>query len=174
MQNEALRAIAGLTASCPVDFLHLETGIEPIRDRFAKNNKLMRERHLRMPQDDPRIQLMEKKATVKLKTRQGLRHATESYPEEANFDRATTKSMYPPWRVTRPVFDKVPLEKKDGVEERMCWPAGKYCSSYGAECVAFLRALEWAEENHVMSVAICTDSLSLHQALERDDWRTGG
>ena len=46
----------------------------------------------------------------------------------------------------------------------MCWAAGKYCSSYGAECVAFLRALEWAEENHVMSVA-------LHQALERDDWR---
>ena len=219
VQNEALRAIAGLTASCPVDFLHLETGIEPIRDRFEKNNKLMRERHLRMPQDDPRRQLMEKKATVKLKTRQGLRHATESYPEEANFDRATTKSMYPPWRITRLVFDKVPLEKKkeeytdeelrrmteekieglwaetvmytdgstsgkqenggaglyvqrqDGVEESMCWAAGKYCSSYGAECVAFLRALEWAEENHVMSVAICTDSLSLHQALERDDWR---
>lgn len=219
VQNEALRAIAGLTASCPVDFLHLETGIEPIRDRFAKNNKLMRERHLRMPQDDPRRQLMEKKATVKLKTRQGLRHATESYPAEANFDRATTRSMYPPWRTTRLVFDKVPLEKKkeeyteeelkrrteekieglwaevvmytdgstsgtqerggaglyvqrqDGAEERLCWAAGKYCSSYGSECVAFLRALEWAEENHVMSIAICTDSLSLHQALQRDDWR---
>ena len=55
---------------------------------------------------------MEKKATLKLKTRLGLRHVTESYPEEANFDRATTKSMYPPWRVTRLVFDKVPLEKK--------------------------------------------------------------
>ena len=31
--------------------------------------------------------------------------------------------------------------------------------------------LEWAEENQVTSIAICTDSLSLTQALQRDDWR---
>jgi len=220
VQNQALRSIAGVAATCPVDFLHLETGIEPLRDRFEKNNKLMRERYLRMPQNDPRRQLMEKETKVRLKTRQGLRHATEHYPAEANFDRAVTRSMYPPWRNTPLEFDKVALEKKkeeyteeelrrkteekieglwaetvmytdgstsgeqenggaglyvpkqNGDEEvRLCWAAGRYCSSYGAECVAFLRAIEWAEANEKRSIVVCTDSLSLHQALEKDDWR---
>ena len=219
VQNEALRAIAGLAATCPTEFLHLETGIDPLIDRFGKNNQLMRERYLRMPENDARRELMEKKATVKLKTRQGLRHATKDYPVKANFERATTRSFLPPWRGTKLKFDKVSLEKKkeeysedelrrrteekieeleveailytdgstsgtqerggaglyvqrrDGTEEKMFWPAGRYCASYGAECVAFLRALEWAEENQVTPIAICTDSLSLQQALQRDDWR---
>ena len=218
VQNQALRSIAGLAITCPIDFLHLETGIEPFVDRFDKNNKLMRERYLRLPQDDPRRELMEKKATVKLKTRQGLRHATNKYAEEASFDRDVTRPMYPPWRQTTLIFDKVKLEKKEeyskeelkrmteekieglwseivmytdgstndnqenggaglyvtrihGEDVKLCWPAGRYCSSYGAEAVAFLRAIEWAEEHCEKSITICTDSLSLHQALEKDDWR---
>ena len=219
VQNEALRSIADLALTCPVDFLHLETGIDPLQDRFRKNNEMARERHLRMAENDARRQQMEKKATVKLKTRQGLRHATRDYPAEANFERATTRSCLPPWRGTKLKFDRVPLEKKkeeyseeelrrrteekiegleveailytdgstsgtqenggaglyvqrrDGTEEKMSWAAGRYCSSYGAEGVAFLRAIEWAEENQVTPIAICTDSLSLQQALQRDDWR---
>ena len=38
VQNSALRSIAGLSKTCPQDFLHLETGIEPIQDRFQKND----------------------------------------------------------------------------------------------------------------------------------------
>ena len=220
VQNEALRSIAGLTATCPVDFLHLETGIEPLQDRFAKNNRLMRERYMRMPDDDSRKVLMEKQARVRLKTRKGLRHATDEYPGEANFARAVSRPCLPPWRRTKITFDKVPLDKKkseysteelrtrteekikeleaeaviytdgstsgrqenggagmyaqnrrDGTEERLCWPAGRYCASYGAECVAFLKAIEWAEGNELTSIAICTDSLSLQQALESDSWR---
>ena len=220
VQNEALRAIAGLAATCPVEFLHLETGIEPMQDRFRKNNMLMRERYLRLPEEDSRRVLMEKEAPVNLKSRKGLRHATKDYHQQANFARDTSRPFLPSWRSTTIKFDRVQLEKKkneyseaelkarteekiaeldaeaiiytdgstsgrqeyggagayiqnrrDETEERLCWPAGRYCASYGAECVAFLRAVEWAERNGLTSIAVCTDSLSLQQALENDDWR---
>ena len=45
------------------------------------------------------------------------------------------------------------------------------CSSFGAEGVAMLRALEWLEEHPANSTLICTDSLSVHAALEKDDWK---
>ena len=50
------------------------------------------------------------------------------------------------------------------------YPAGSFCSSYTGECVALLRALEWLQQNGGSSL-ICTDSLSLHAALEQNDWR---
>ena len=112
VQNEALRAVAGLTATCPVDFLHLETGIEPLETIFEKNYMLMRERYLSMAPNDPRTELLEKEAPVKLKTRHGLRHATDKYPEKAQFARAETKACPSPWRITKLRFDKFPLDKK--------------------------------------------------------------
>ena len=36
VQNDALRAIVGLTATCPRDFLHLEANVEPLKLRYAK------------------------------------------------------------------------------------------------------------------------------------------
>ena len=220
VQNQALRSIAGLAATCPVDFLHLETGIEPLEDRFRKNNMLMRERYLRLPEEDSRRVLMEKEARVSLKTRRGLRYATRDYEHQANFARSTSRPFLPSWRSTSIRFERVQLEKKkceyeewelkelgdekigqleaeaivytdgstndeqeyggagayiqnrrDDREERLSWPAGIYCSSYGAECVAFLKAVQWAETNGIHSIAVVTDSLSLHQALENDDWR---
>ena len=41
--------------------------------------------------------------------------------------------------------------RRDEMEERLYWPAGRYCASYGAECVALLRAVEWAERNGITS-----------------------
>ena len=37
VQNDALRSVAGLTATYPVDLLHLETNLEPLKDRLKKN-----------------------------------------------------------------------------------------------------------------------------------------
>ena len=34
-----------------------------------------------------------------------------------------------------------------------------------------LRALEWLEEHPAKSTLICTDSLSVHAALEKNDWK---
>ena len=50
------------------------------------------------------------------------------------------------------------------------YPAGRYCSSYGGECVAMLKALEWLQRNPTPSL-ICTDSDSLVSALEENNWK---
>ena len=49
VQNDALRSVVGSAALCPVDFLHLEANIEPIRDRFLKNDLVLAERYKRLP-----------------------------------------------------------------------------------------------------------------------------
>ena len=62
--------------------------------------------------------------------------------------------------------------KLSGAVEKLSFPAGAICSSFGAEGVAMLRALEWIEANNLTGkVIICTDSLSVHAALEKDDWK---
>ena len=48
--------------------------------------------------------------------------------------------------------------------------AGRLCSSYSGECVSLLKALKWLLKNPQTSL-ICTDCLSLHDALESNDWR---
>ena len=62
-------------------------------------------------------------------------------------------------------------DKRTGVTERLSYPAGKICSSYGAEGVALLRALELLERRHISTATICTDSLSLQKALANDNWK---
>ena len=44
VQNEALRSVGGLAKTCPIDLLHLETGVEPLTERFVKNDQLLWER----------------------------------------------------------------------------------------------------------------------------------
>ena len=62
-------------------------------------------------------------------------------------------------------------DRRTGVTERFSYPAGKICSSYGAEGVALLRALELLERRNISTATICTDSLSLQKALANDDWK---
>ena len=62
-------------------------------------------------------------------------------------------------------------DRISGESSRYSYPAGEICSSFGAEGVAMFRALEWIVENTTRSVAICTDSLSVHAVLKNDDWR---
>ena len=49
------------------------------------------------------------------------------------------------------------------------YPAGEYCSSYSGEGVAAVKALEWLVENPA-DATLCTDSLSLHEALNCNRW----
>ena len=78
VQNEALRTAAGLAKTCPVDFVHAETGIEPLEDRLIKNNMVKYEEYLRLESNDPRRVMLEKSAPVRLKTRCGWRAKTEA------------------------------------------------------------------------------------------------
>ena len=72
--------------------------------------------------------------------------------------------MAPPMEIkTREVLGS--SSTTDDVREILSYPAGEICSSYGAEGVALLRALEWLDQKNVATAAICTDSLSLHKAL---------
>ena len=61
------------------------------------------------------------------------------------------------------------IEDESGeVLHEACFPDGKYCSSYSAECVAMLKALEWIQLNPLPAL-ICTDSMSLQQALQNNN-----
>ena len=222
LQNQALRSIAGLHKDCPVDFLHLETGIEPLRNRYEKIDDILWDKYQRLPECDQRKQLVTAKAPTRLKTRLGWRKlATERMQQWNTIKRDVTTGHLPPWRqLTNLTIDKVHLKKPkehcteeelfntsmqkigtiqadvriftDGstsgdqqnggagvyiecassgrVLHQAKFPAGRLCSSYTGECVALLEALKWLLENPQTSL-ICTDSLSLHDALESNDWR---
>ena len=43
IQREALRSMAGLTKTCPEEFLNLETGVEPLAMRFLKIDEITHE-----------------------------------------------------------------------------------------------------------------------------------
>ena len=45
VQNAALRATAGLSKGCPVDFLRLETGVEPLHLRMKKNDAIILDKY---------------------------------------------------------------------------------------------------------------------------------
>ena len=55
-------------------------------------------------------------------------------------------------------------------------PAGAFCSSYGGECVAMLRACKWIKEKEdregePLSILILTDSELLTNALQNRGWK---
>ena len=225
IQNSALRSIAGLYMSCPEDFLHLETGIKPLKQRFEDNDDITWDRFARLPDHDQRRQLQLKDANIRLKTRIGWRKKTADRMRNLAIDRDITTPDLPPWKkpenllLDRVVLDKPKQEytsaellqlasaKIESIERELTiytdgstdenqenggagvyiedlhhesiyeasLAAGKLCSSYTGECVALLHALEWLQEHH-HNALICTDSLSLHSALEqnnhkdRDPW----
>ena len=65
--------------------------------------------------------------------------------------------------------------KEGGTILEACFAAGQYCSSYTGECVGLLEALRWIkakeDETRPTRVLICTDSMSLAQALKKNDWK---
>ena len=219
IQNAALRSVAGLYKTCPEDFLHLETGVKPLKYRYEDNDDITWDRYARLPEYDQRRQLQVREAPIRLKTRLGWRKKTSDRMSNINIHREISTPNLPPWRKLVLSTDKVPLEKPkadyseeellqistekiksinrevtiftDGstdekqenggagvyVEDRSGVPlyeasfaAGKLCSSYTGECVAFLRALEWLQQN-LRDALICTDSLSLHSALEGNNYK---
>ena len=220
IQNAALRSVAGLFKTCPEDFLHLETGVKPLKYRYEDNDDITWDRYARLPAHDQRRQLQLREAPIRLKTRLGWRKKTSDRMSKINVHREISTPNLPPWKKLNLTTDKVPLEKPKGdyseeellqistekiesinreltiftdgstdekqenggagvyVEDRSGTPiyeasfaAGKLCSSYTGECrVAFLRALEWLQQ-HLHEALICTDSLSLHSALEENNYK---
>ena len=60
------------------------------------------------------------------------------------------------------------------IVEELSYPAGEWCSSFTGECVAFYEAIKWIRANEVPeqeTVLICSDSMSLAQALDNGSWK---
>ena len=112
VQNAALRSIASLYKSCPEDFLHLETGIEPLRYRYQQNDDIIWDKYARLPLNDQRRMLQLAEAPTRLKTRKGWRNTTSERMRTLEIARDTTTPPLPPWKVAESlVLDMVPLEK---------------------------------------------------------------
>ena len=115
IQNDALRSAAGLAKTCPIDFLHAETGVEPLKDRLQKNDMVMYERYLRLEGQDPRRKMLEHKQDSRLLTRIGWRNRTEPLMREyAHVSRPERPKPSPPWRGAGIDIQMVELEKKKG------------------------------------------------------------
>ena len=97
IQREALRSMAGLTKTCPEEFLNLETGVEPLAMRFLKIDEITHDKYSRLPPDDSRYQLINTNVPPRLKTREGFRWKTEGRTNK-NIKRDTTTPPIPPWR----------------------------------------------------------------------------
>ena len=112
VQNAALRSIGNLYKTCPEDFLHLETGIEPLKYRFHQNDDILWDKYARLPESDQRRQLQETDAPTRLKTRLGWRKTSSERMKNMHIVRDITTPHLPPWKgLENLTVDAVPLEK---------------------------------------------------------------
>ena len=66
VQNEAMRAIAGLMKTCPVEFLRLETNLEPLQMRLEKNDVILWDRYRRLQEEDERNEMLRKDVPARI------------------------------------------------------------------------------------------------------------
>ena len=112
VQNSALRSVANLYQSCPEDFLHLETGVPPLRDRYQQNDDITWDRYAQLPESDQRRQLQLFEGRTRLKTRIGWRKKAGDRMKNLNITRETTSPHLPPWiSLDRLTLDKVLLDR---------------------------------------------------------------
>ena len=110
VQNEALRSITRTTKTCPVDFLRLEANLEPLKDRYVKNDEILMDKYKRLPTSDSRKRMVENHVPPRLKTRHGWRSITTCQHDDIYRD--TTTPPTPPWRSSANFkVDYVNLEK---------------------------------------------------------------
>jgi ribonuclease HI len=111
VQNDCLRSMARLAKTCPTDFLHTETGIEPLRDRMRKNGEIMWERYARLRANDPRRQLKEKEVKQRLQSRYGWRCTTKPQMESTEaLPRDIPSVKIHPWSNINATITSVQLE----------------------------------------------------------------
>jgi ribonuclease HI len=114
VQNEALRSIGGLAKTCPVDFLRLETNVEPLSHRQKKIDEITWDRYKRLPTSDARRRLVDDDVPPRLKTRPGWRNETKQRMTEVDtLERDETTPPSAPWRnFPQLCVEYVELEKK--------------------------------------------------------------
>ena len=105
--------MTGLARTCQVDFLNLETNVEPLKERYRKNDEILFDKCARLPRCDGRRQLIEKEVIPRLKTRHGFRHTTKGRMD-MNIKRDTITPPIAPWKtMTQLEVQYVELTKKN-------------------------------------------------------------
>ena len=111
VQRAGLRAVAGLAQGCPSDYLNLETGIEPLSNRMEKLDAILKAKYEMLPDEDPRKEMIDRKAPIRLKTRQGWRNSTQDGEHNRSINRFDQQPS--PWtQFSNIEVDKVELQKK--------------------------------------------------------------
>ena len=102
-----------MAKTCPTDFLHLETQMEPLKDRYDKNDDITWDRFARLPNNDSRYQLLANRVPTRLKTRLGWRAVTAQRMDNLVIARNLTTPPLAPWRkISSLTIDAVKLDKK--------------------------------------------------------------
>ena len=78
VQNDSMRIMTRMAKKTPIDFLRLESGLEPLEARMEKNSMVLWEKYVRFESNDQRHQLAVKKIDQRLLTRHGWRKQTET------------------------------------------------------------------------------------------------
>ena len=113
VQNQALRVMCRLCKTCPIDFLRLESGVEPLEVRMEKNCMITWERYERLPENDKRYCLM-KNALRRhgLTTRHGWRYLTGPNMTQFECNRNMPAAQCTPWASPSVTMEEVELDKK--------------------------------------------------------------
>ena len=110
IQNATMRAIGGLAKTFPVDFLHQETGLEPLKLLFEKSDDIIWDRYERLPPTNPRNQMINAQPPIRLTTREGFRAKTRrTFPFHSITHYVTTPHLEPSLRLANLTLTSVPL-----------------------------------------------------------------
>ena len=111
VQNDSLRIMTRMAKDTPIEFLQLQTGMEPVNSRLEKNSLILREKYMRLQPDDSRRVLSERTVKQRIKTRVGWREMSqEQARKECN--RSTEKARVDPMTPLNIEMTEVKLEKK--------------------------------------------------------------
>ena len=111
VQNDSLRIMTRMAKDTPIEFLQLQTGMEPINVRMEKNCAILREKYIRLQPDDSRRILSERTVRRRIKSRVGWRAVTQKQAE-AKYNRSTEKARVDPVTPLNIEITEVKLEKK--------------------------------------------------------------
>ena len=112
VQNAAVRSIAGLYKTTPVEFLQLETNIEPITHRLDKLDIIHRDKYTYLPSSDTRRAMLNRHAPNRLITREGWSHSVMRRPIHEVTEDEQNIPLIPPWYHPNNLeFAHVELEK---------------------------------------------------------------
>ena len=111
VQNDSMRIMTRMAKKTPIDFLRLESGLEPLEARMEKNSMVLWEKYVRFESNDQRHQLAVKKIDQRLLTRHGWRKQTETLGQRP-LNRNTPSTNTDPMLLLAASIQRVKLTKK--------------------------------------------------------------